>query len=73
MKERPNKTEADGFRLEGYGGDGILRIRNKDDEFIAEEENFPDDNEFQDDRMGGLTLKKQALHKNGMTRIFRIF
>ncbi|MBM9520827.1 hypothetical protein JWG39_13470 [Desulforhopalus vacuolatus] len=51
-------TAGDSFCLEGYEEDRILRIRKNDGEFITEEENYPDNNEFQHDRMGGLILKQ---------------
>lgn len=52
------RTDGDTFCLEGYGEDRILRISNRNGELITEEENYPDGNQFQHDRMGGLTLKQ---------------
>ncbi len=46
------------FYLEKYAGDRILKIVNQDGEYITEEENYPETNEFQHDRLGKLSLKQ---------------
>ena len=50
--------DGEGFCLEGYGEDRKTWIKKQDGTFITEEENYPDSNEFQHDRMGGLTLNQ---------------
>lgn len=51
--------ESDSYSLEGYGEDRILRILRSDGMFVTEEENYPDSNKYQHDRMDGLELKKE--------------
>jgi len=52
------KEDGDSYCLDGYGEDRITRITKQGDGFITEEKNYPNSNEFQHDRMGGLTLKR---------------
>lgn len=52
------RKDGDAFLLEGYGEDRMLRIKKQGEGFVTEEENYPDSNEYQHDRMGGLALKR---------------
>jgi hypothetical protein len=52
------RAEGDNFCLEGYGDERMMRIKEQDGRFVTEEESYPDSNEYQHDRMGGLTLKQ---------------
>jgi len=54
------RVDGDSYCLEGYGEDRMTRITKLGDGFITEEENYPNSNKFQHDRMGGLTLKQLA-------------
>ena len=54
------RRDGAGYCLEGYGEDRITRITKQGDGLITEEENYPNSNEFQHDRMGGLTLKQMT-------------
>lgn len=52
------RKDGDNFCLEGYGEVRMTKITKQGDGFITEEENYPNSNEYQHDRMGGLTLKQ---------------
>lgn len=51
-------VNGEGFCLEGYGEGRKLLIKKRDDALFTEEENYPDSKKYQQDRMGGLTLKQ---------------
>lgn len=50
--------DGDSYYFKGYKDDRMTKITKQGDEFITEEEHYPNSNEFQHDRMGGLTLKR---------------
>ena len=52
------REESQGFILEGYGENRVLRIRNDDGQYRACEDNYPEDREFPVDRFDSLKLKK---------------
>ena len=52
------REESQGFVLEGYRGDRILRILNAGGVYRTREENYPEDQEFPVDRLDSLELKK---------------
>jgi hypothetical protein len=52
------KLDGECFYLEGYADSRVTKIKNEDGDYITEEDDYPDSEEFQYDRMGGLRLDR---------------
>ena len=52
------REESQGFVLEGYGENRVLRMHNAGGGYRTTEENYPEDREFPVDRLDSLELKK---------------